>query len=103
MSTSKFGSIRTLVEGITFASRKEASRYQLLRLLEKAGRISKLELQPRYELKVNGFLVTTYVADFRYVEAGNAVVEDVKGMRTPVYNIKKKLIRAILGIEIRET
>ena len=44
-----------------------------------------------------------YKADFRYIEKGETVVEDVKGMRTPVYNLKRHLMKAVHGIEIRET
>ncbi|MGD9714830.1 MAG: DUF1064 domain-containing protein [Thermomicrobiales bacterium] len=100
---SKYKAVRTTLDGITFASKREAERYATLKLLEKAGDITKLELQPRYPLVVNDQLVGNYVADFRYRdEQGNTVVEDAKGVKTPVYKLKKKLMKAIYGIEVRE-
>lgn len=102
MVVSKYGAVRTEIDGITFASKREAKRYGELRLLERDGQIAGLELQPRYPLKVNGKLVTTYVADFRFREHGALVVEDAKGMRTQAYIIKAKLFAAIHGFQIRE-
>ena len=103
----KYHAKRTEVDGITFASRAEARRYQELALLESAGAIRELELQPPYDLVVNGTKVTRYVADFRYWdnERNVAVVEDVKGGKatiTPAYRIKRALMKAIYGIEISE-
>lgn len=101
---SKYGAIRTTIHGITFASKREAIRYQDLYLLAQAGVITNLECQPRYPLVVNGVTVGTYVADFRYTEAdGGIVVEDSKGVRTPVYRLKAKLMQALYGITIYET
>jgi hypothetical protein len=57
----------------------------------------------RYPLEVNGVPVATYVADFVYSEAGREVVEDAKGVLLDVYKIKRKLMLALHGIEIRET
>lgn len=103
----KYGAIPTEVDGIRFASRAEARRYGVLRLLEAAGEIADLELQPSFELVVNGVKVATYRADFRYrdVATGETVVEDVKGGRatvTPVYRLKRRLVLALYGIEIKE-
>ena len=101
----KFGNIPTEVDGLKFDSRKEARRYSELRLLERSGRISALTLQPAFPLDVNGYPICRYVADFAYVEAGARVVEDVKSAITrkhPVYRLKVKLMRACLGIEVRE-
>jgi hypothetical protein len=53
-------------------------------------------------VEVQGKLICTYVADFKYLENGKEVVEDVKGFKTPVYKLKKKLVEAIYGIEIIE-
>lgn len=102
---SKYHSVQAVVDGIVFASRKEAARYQELRLSEKAGIISDLRLQVPYELipKCGRNRAIKYIADFEYRENGKTVVEDCKGMRTEVYRIKKKLMRFIKGIEIRET
>jgi len=99
----KYRAKKTTVDGIKFDSKKEAARYRDLKLLEKAGEITDLELQPKYDLIVNDTKCGFYKADFRYIENGKEVVEDVKGMKTPVYNIKKKLIKAIYGIIIFET
>ncbi len=103
----KYRNRRTEVDGVTFASKREARRYQELALMQKAGVISGLELQPRYPLVVNGVKVGTYVADFRYRESPEngfllLVVEDAKGVRTPVFRLKAKLMKALHGIEIRE-
>jgi hypothetical protein len=100
----KFGAVPTVVKGIRFASKAEARRFATLSLLERAKEISGLELQPSYKLEVNGQLVCTYRADFRYrTKDGKTVVEDVKGIKTPEYRLKAKLMKAIHGIEILET
>jgi hypothetical protein len=100
----KYGAIRTEVDGITFASKAEARRYAELRLLLDAGAIYDLTLQPRFDLSVNGVKIGTYVADFRYVdgETHEILVEDVKGVRTPVYRLKAKLVKALYGITVQE-
>lgn len=88
----------------TFDSTAEYRRYRELRLLEKLGKISCLETQPRFPLVVNGILISTYYADFRYKEEdGREVVEDVKGVRTDLYKIKRALMKAIYGINVLET
>lgn len=103
MRKNKYSAIKTEVDGIKFDSKAEARRYQNLRLLEKAGEISELSLQPRYDLVVNGKKCGFYKADFKYIENGKEVVEDVKGITTTVYKLKKKLVKAIYGIDIYET
>jgi hypothetical protein len=102
MKRSKYRNIKTEVHGITFASKKEAYRYCELKLLQRASEISDLELQPRYDIVINGMKVCTYVADFRYKESGETITEDAKGMLTPMYRLKKKLMKACHGIEIKE-
>ena len=101
----KYNAQRTTVHGITFDSKKEARRYLELKLLHNAGKIHSLILQPVFVLEVNGVLIAKYRADFQYfdVERGHEIVEDVKGMRTLVYRMKKLLMRACHGIEILET
>lgn len=101
----KYRNKPTEVDGILFDSKKEASRYCDLKLLERHGAISNLELQPEYHLKVGDIVVCRYSADFRYFDeqSGRLVVEDVKGQRTDVYKLKKKLMLAVHGIEIYET
>lgn len=99
----KYSNKPTEVDGHVFPSKREAARYKELKLMERAGVISGLELQARYPLEVNGKLVCTYVADFRYTEVGAVVVEDCKGCRTDVYKLKRKLMLAVYDIAIRET
>lgn len=101
---SKYGAIKTEVDGITFASKKEARRYSQLRLLERVGEITDLKLQPRFPLTLNGIKVCTYVADFQYRDLGTdeVVVEDVKGVRTALYKLKAKFFSALHGFPIRE-
>lgn len=99
---SKYGAVRTVVDGVSFASKREARRYSELKLLERAGEIDELKLQPRYPLIVNGQKVCTFVADFAYRQGPlyQPVVEDCKGVQTDVFRIKRKLMAACLGIEV---
>lgn len=94
-----------MVDGITFDSKREAARYLELRLLERSGAISNLRLQPKFELHVAGQKVCRYVADFAYLDSDTllAIVEDVKGIKTPVYRLKAKMLKAEYGITVRET
>lgn len=91
-------------DGKRFPSIAEATRWRDLLLMERAGEIDQLEYQPRYPLVVEGVRVATYVADARYrvVGTGEIVVEDTKGVRTPVYRMKRKLMRALYKIDVRE-
>jgi len=74
-----------------------------LRLLERAGEISNLELQPKFPITVNGTKVCTYIADFAYFTPKEKIVEDVKGVLTPMYRLKKKLTEAVYrGVKITE-
>lgn len=107
----KYGNRRTTVDGVTYDSAKEARRGAELRLMERAGLISDLCAQVRYELipaqKRNGKVVERpvyYIADFVYRENGETVVEDIKSpaTRTPQYIIKRKLMLWEFGIKIRE-
>ena len=103
---SKFNNKRVELDGFTFASKAEAKRYTQLKMLERIGEISELELQPRYPLEVNGKKIATYIADFRYrvVLTNKFVVEDVKSTatKTPVYRLKKKLVEALTGVSVTE-
>jgi len=89
--------------GIVFDSKKEMNRYCELKILVDQKIITELEMQPRYDLIIEGKRVGFWKADFRYVENGKTVVEDVKGVKTPIYKLKKKMVEAIYGIEILET
>src|SRR5205085_9305605 len=105
---SKYGNRKVEVDGITFHTAKEAERYVELKLLERAGEIFALNLQPRYPLVVNGVKVCTYVADFVYCIPADQgarptrVVEDVKGYKTPEYKLKAKLFQALHGFPVVE-
>jgi len=93
---------RTL-DGIVFASKREMQRYAELKELERQGVIRDLVRQPRFPLEVNGQEVCKYVADFCYVDSDDkTVVEDAKGVRTPIYKLKLKLLEAVHGIEVHE-
>jgi hypothetical protein len=85
-----------------YDSTKEAARHKELLLLQESGLISALQWQPRWPIVVNGVKVCVYIADACYVEGGQVVVEDAKGVRTPVYRLKAKLMRAVHGVTIRE-
>ena len=117
----KYKNKRVEFDGLIFDSLKEKRRYCELQILQKQGIISDLRLQVPYELlpaiyeditiqlktktKTKRKLVqraTTYVADFVYTRDGKEVVEDTKGFRTKEYELKKKMMRSLLGIEIQE-
>jgi hypothetical protein len=103
----KYHNVKKTVDGICFDSTKEARRYRELVLLQKAGAITGLEVQPRYELIAsNGEIIGHYTADFRYVDMRTraVVVEDVKSApsQTTAYRLRKRLVRACHGITITE-
>jgi hypothetical protein len=111
--THKYNAVKTMVDGHTFDSKAEAARYSELRLMERVGVISNLELQPSFELqppfrdaqkRLHRAIV--YVADFAYDEDGRRIVEDVKGgtaTQTPEFRIKWKLaIRQYPNHEFRK-
>ena len=96
---SKYNARRTTIDGITFDSKAEARRYEELKLLQAGGTISGLTLQPSYELQPKftddkgvKHRAIVYIADFRYREQYEEVVEDVKGMQTAEFKIKHKLL-----------
>ena len=93
-------------DGQVFDSTKEFQRYGVLRLLERAGKISNLRRQVSFELipKQKGERACTYIADFVYTdEKGDLIVEDSKGFHTDAYKIKRKLMLWVHGIRIKET
>lgn len=104
---SKYSSAKTDIDGIRFDSKKEAEFYAELKLRERAGEISHLRLQPRYLLqeafKHEGkqYREMEYVADFEYIENGETVVVDVKGFKTAVYMLKKKLFLYKYGGKVK--
>lgn len=103
MRRSKYNAVPTVVDGIRFASKAEAKRYGELMLMRKAGLIFGFELQPKFPIEINGSKICTYIADFAYyLENSAKIVEDVKGMKTPVYKLKKKMVEAQYNITITE-
>lgn len=125
---SKYGNKKVTFNGIKFDSKKEAERYKFLLMMKNAGEITDLELQKRFEIIPSQYeevetgevykrgdkkgqpktkkkcfeQSVVYVADFAYKKNGQLVVEDTKGMLTPDYIIKRKLMLYILGIKISE-
>lgn len=102
---SKYGNKKTIVDDIQFDSTKEANRYKELKLLLKAGHIWLLEMQVPFELNTGGTHSLVYIADFVYIDilTGEKVIEDVKGFRTREYKKKKRLIKKVYNIKIKET
>jgi hypothetical protein len=123
----KYGNKKVVIDGEVFDSKREAKRYQELKLLEKCGAISDLKRQVVFELipaqrekstkvytkgrkkgqPIEGKLIekaVTYISDFAYIDTatGKMVVEDAKGMRTDKYIIKRKLMLYIHNIKIQE-
>lgn len=116
MTRSKFGNTSAVVDGITFASKREARRYGVLKMLEQAGEIRELERQVSFPLMCDGKPIkirsrgvpngrqVRYVADFVYfdVRSNRRVVEDVKGYPSDVYKLKRAIMEAN-GYTILET
>ena len=100
----KYKNRKTTADGILFDSAKEAGRYQELKLLERAGMIHDLRRQVKFELipKCGKERPCFYIANFVYTEGGRTVIEDVKGVRTKEYIIKRKLMNWRYDIQIRE-
>lgn len=92
-------------DGRMYDSKLEEKRAYELQLMEKAGEIDNLKFQQTFPLIIKNdddeeMLICKYIADFTYLRAGVPVVEDVKGIRTPVFNLKAKLFKAIYGFPI---
>ena len=118
MKRNKYGAKRKVVDDITFHSQKEANRYSELKLLERAGEISHLELQPKFKFVIEGqpLLIrskgypngrqASYKADFAYFcrKRNRRVVEDVKSpaSRTEAYALRKALVEILYGVIIEE-
>lgn len=107
---SKYGNRKTVVDGITFDSAKEAKRWGELKQMVRSGLINGLDRQRKYRFEHNGILIGSYIGDFAYWKRVNGVqtyfLEDVKSEMTrklPVYRLKKKLMLAFFEIEITET
>lgn len=105
----KYNNRKVTIDGIEFDSQKEARRFRELCLLERAGRITELQRQVKFELipsqRIDGKVVEracNYIADFTYKENGKEVAEDTKGFKTKDYIIKRKLMLHKYGIRIKE-
>jgi hypothetical protein len=96
---SKYNAVATIVDGRRFHSKREANRYCELKLMQKAGVITDLQMQVPFFLVIK----EKYIADFVYHEKGERVVEDVKGVITSVYRRKRKAMKTQHNIIIRET
>lgn len=105
---SKYKNKKSEYKGIKFDSKREMLRYIVLDDMQNKGEIEELQLQvpfiliPPFELNGKKYKGMKYIADFTYKKDGKVVVEDVKGMRTDVYKIKKKLMAYVHKIEIKE-
>lgn len=113
MRPSKFRNKKVSLDGYTFDSQAEAKHYKFtLKPRLEAGEISHLEIHPRIRCEVNGRKICDYLADFRYIDltangpdgqVGCRVVEDVKGYKTDIYRLKKKLVEGLYpGTKILE-
>ena len=102
--TTKYKAQKTEVNGITFDSKLESERYEQLLWLERAGEITDLILQPEFQV-FRGYVnpdtgekkkSTFYIGDFQYVDIQNhkVIVEDTKGMETPEFRLKWKLVQS---------
>lgn len=119
---SKFKNKWVKQDDVSFASEGELARWNFLRMMQAEGKIINLRRQIRFKLEINGILICTYIADHGYFivdeskpvitdpvygyELGShilqpEIIEDFKGMETPEFKLKKKLMLAIHGIEIK--
>lgn len=105
---SKYKNKKVVYNGIKFDSQKERNYYIKLKLLEDKGKIKdlklqvKFELQPKFRFDNKNIQAISYIADFTYLDEENKLhIIDVKGVRTDVYKIKKKMME-YKGLEIEE-
>ena len=99
----KYRNKKVTIDGKKFDSKAEGARYVQLKRMVNAGLITDLQCQPPFDLVVNGEKITRYTADFSYRDGeGRLVVEDVKGVRTRDYVLRRKLMKAVLGITVQE-
>lgn len=99
----KYGNIKKVVDGFKFDSLKEANYYGKLKLQRLAKQVTLFELQPRYDLIVNNVNCGFYKADFKvWYSDGSIKVIDCKGVKTSTYALKKRLVKALYGIDIIE-
>lgn len=96
MRKSKYGAVKTTVDGFVFDSKREAGHYCELKMEEADGKISSIEIHPSYNVEINGQHICRVVLDFRYWDKCNqrTRVVDTKGMDTPISKLKRKLVEA---------
>jgi hypothetical protein len=99
---SKYGSVKTEVDGIVFDSKKEAKVYQQLKLMKMAGEVLCFMRQVPYRFVHNGVTICTYRADFVVTFKDRTEVWDAKGVRTKEYIIKRKMMKAFYNVDIVE-
>lgn len=103
---SKYNSKKTKIDGIVFSSKKESNYYQTYKMLERAGKISDLKLQPEFKYWSSNRkkVLFRYIADFSYFDnlEKKQYFIDVKGFKTPLYKLKKQLIEDQYNIKITE-
>lgn len=99
---SKYGAVRTQVDGIFFDSKREAARYTELNFMRQAKKITHLECHPSFPIDYNDNRICMVELDFRYfdVTRGEYVFEDVKGKDNPLSALKRKLVQAFHGIKV---
>lgn len=105
MKPNKYRAVKTKIGDVMFHSKREAEAWVYLKHREKAGEITDLRRQVKFELKAdspNGPVrVCNLIVDFVYVENGEEIIADAKGVRTPVFNLKAKMFKANYGREIQ--
>jgi hypothetical protein len=115
MKKLKYHNVKTIIDGITFDSKKEAAYYNTIKLLKRAGEVTQIDLQPEFPYNMyctvpginDGNRVFAkqykYIADFRVTyKDGRVEIIDVKGVKTSIYRQKKKIVEAIYNVKIIE-
>lgn len=97
----KYGNVEVVTEEGRFASQREHQHWCVSKLRQRAGEIRNLERQVRFPIDVHGVHICDYIADEVFFEGQQRVVVDVKGVETPEFKLKKKLMLAIFNIEVR--
>jgi hypothetical protein len=101
---SKYGNTKIVIDGIAFDSKAEGEYYRKLKIREKAGEVSGVEMQRSFALiGPSGLLIATYRCDFAFIDHSEDCrfrVIDVKGFETSVFKLKRKMMKALLGITV---
>ncbi len=99
----KYHNKKCSMDGFKFDSLREMAHYEKLKMGLKMGLIKNLQIHPVFPLVVNGVIIGKYISDFSYrTVVGTLVVVDVKGVKTAVYKLKKRLIKALYSIDVVE-